>query len=389
MTIGRRTSTVSIQLRLASVAALAALGGTAGTLAIALSRSAPARAASIGELNSQLDHEQGRQQSLSSSIGRLSGLIGSLDSQITLVRSREADVRAALVKDRLALAKDQLMLTRERQLVTKLIAQLARARTILARQLVSGYEGDSPDIVSVVLESRGFSDLLDQLNYLNHAEQEQKSTIIATKLATAEADNAERRLAKLEAAAVQVTEAATTRERALVGMNTLLQAKQAALGRAREAQQSALAASRAKGAQLQSAIARLQAQQAAAERAAEAAATVTPTAAPSAGGGSTTPAGGGGSATPVSTGPALGPSGGWAIPYAIVLCESGGQNLSPNSAGASGYYQILPSTWKLFGGTGPAAYLASKAEQDAVASKIWNGGAGASNWVCAGIVGIH
>ncbi|MGI9184061.1 MAG: transglycosylase family protein [Solirubrobacteraceae bacterium] len=86
---------------------------------------------------------------------------------------------------------------------------------------------------------------------------------------------------------------------------------------------------------------------------------------------------------------ALGPGGGWAIPYAIVLCESGGQNLPPNSAGASGYYQIMPATWKLFGGPGPAAYLASKAQQDAIATKIWNGGAGASNWVCAGIVGIH
>jgi hypothetical protein len=81
-------------------------------------------------------------------------------------------------------------------------------------------------------------------------------------------------------------------------------------------------------------------------------------------------------------------SGGWAIPYAVVLCESGGQNLPPNGAGASGYYQIEPATWKGFGGTGPAAYLASKAEQDAVAAKIWNGGAGASNWTCARIVGI-
>jgi hypothetical protein len=90
-----------------------------------------------------------------------------------------------------------------------------------------------------------------------------------------------------------------------------------------------------------------------------------------------------------STGPGLGPSGGWAIPYAIVLCESGGQNLPPNSAGASGYYQIIPSTWKGFGGSGPAAYLASKAEQDAVASRIYNGGAGVSNWACAAIVGIH
>ena len=37
-------------------------------------------------------------------------------------------------------------------------------------------------------------------------------------------------------------------------------------------------------------------------------------------------------------------------------------------------------------GSGPAAYLASKAEQDRVASRIWDGGAGASNWDCAAIV---
>jgi hypothetical protein len=72
-----------------------------------------------------------------------------------------------------------------------------------------------------------------------------------------------------------------------------------------------------------------------------------------------------------------------------VLCESGGQNLTPNSAGASGYYQILPSTWSGAGGTGPAAYLAPKSEQDRIASILWNNGAGASNWVCSGIVGIH
>ena len=109
----------------------------------------------------------------------------------------------------------------------------------------------------------------------------------------------------------------------------------------------ALAASRARGRQLQSEINHVQAEQAAA-------------AARRGAGGAAVLARGARSG-------ALGPSGGWAIPYAIVLCESGGQNLPPNSAGASGYYQIIPSTWRLFGGTGPAAYLASKAEQDAVA----------------------
>ena len=82
----------------------------------------------------------------------------------------------------------------------------------------------------------------------------------------------------------------------------------------------------------------------------------------------------------------LGASGGpWVIPTPIVMCESGGHNDPPNSAGASGYYQIIPSTWALFGGTQytPQAYQAPKSIQDLIAAKIWNGGAGAANWDCA------
>jgi hypothetical protein len=81
-----------------------------------------------------------------------------------------------------------------------------------------------------------------------------------------------------------------------------------------------------------------------------------------------------------------GPGGPWAIPWPIVQCESGGQNLPPNSAGASGYYQMLPSTWRGLGGSTPHAYQASKAEQDRLAARLWAGGAGAHNWVCAGLV---
>lgn len=79
-------------------------------------------------------------------------------------------------------------------------------------------------------------------------------------------------------------------------------------------------------------------------------------------------------------------NGGWAIPSSVVMCESGGQNLPPNSAGASGYYQIIPSTWAAYGGTqyAPSAYEATAQQQAAVASRIWDGGAGAGQWVCAG-----
>jgi peptidoglycan hydrolase CwlO-like protein len=360
----------------ASAIALAGLGA-----AVTLPGHA-AGAATLGQLGSQLSQQQARTQSLSNSVGHLSGQISALDSQIALVQSREAAVRGELASDRIILARTRVQLHRERRRVSILKARLARARLILSRQLVSSYEGNRPDLVSVVLESNGFTDLLQRVNFLRRAETQQQALIQVTRAAKARADAAEHRLSKLEASDLRVTNAAAVRARALAGMNAILASKQAAVAQARAAQQNALASSRAKSQQLQSAISRLQAQQAAARRAAAAAAAAATAAASTTS--STTS-----SAPSTSVSSSSAPSGGWAIPYAIVLCESGGQNLPPNSAGASGYYQIIPSTWKAFGGTGPAAYLASKSEQDAVASRIWNNGAGASNWVCAGIVGIH
>ncbi len=335
---------------------------------------------SLGQLHSQLGAVQAHESSLAASISSLSQLISSLNAQIALVESREAEVRADLARDRAKLAAVQRALTRERQLLALLKARLARARMLLSRQLVSNYEQSKPNLVSVVLESNGFNDLLDKITYLKDAQQQQQAIIAVTKQAKERADAAAAHLATLQDTDRQITSETAQRVRALVGMNVLLHAKEGALQQARAARQNALSATQAKGAALQAEISRVEAAQAAAERAAALAAQQQQQQQASSGSGS------GG---PVPAGPTYGPSRGWAIPYAIVLCESGGQNLTPNSAGASGYYQIMPATWKLFGGSGPAAYMASKAEQDSVASRIWNGGAGASNWVCAGIVGIH
>jgi Transglycosylase-like domain len=81
-----------------------------------------------------------------------------------------------------------------------------------------------------------------------------------------------------------------------------------------------------------------------------------------------------------------GGSTGWAIPSSVVQCESGGRNLPPNSAGASGYYQIIPGTWQAYGGGryAPSAYQATARQQAVIAARIWDGGAGANQWVCAG-----
>ena len=73
--------------------------------------------------------------------------------------------------------------------------------------------------------------------------------------------------------------------------------------------------------------------------------------------------------------------GGYSIPSGIVQCESGGNWHAVNpSSGAGGAYQIMPSTWQAYGGSG-LPQDASPAEQSAIASKIWaTSGPGA--WSC-------
>jgi peptidoglycan hydrolase CwlO-like protein len=333
----------------------------------------PARAGadpSLDQLQSQLGAQRSRQQHLDQSIGSLGGLIDKLDGQISLVQGREQAVTEELANDRAKLRAVHGQLLRERARLVALRAKLAAARRLLAKQLVSGYEAGTPTLVSVVLSSNGFQDLLNQINFLGRAEREQKSLIGATTVAKRRATAAAQRLAKLQRADRQLAHDALIRQRALASMNALLQSKQSALSKAKAAQTAALEASQARSQALKHQISKVKAQQAAAAAAAAKAAAQDAA-----------------DTTPAPTGPSLGASGGWAIPWPIVDCESGGQNFPPNSAGASGYYQIIPSTWQEYGGTGPAAYLAPKSEQDAVARRIWEG-SGPGAWDCAAIVGI-
>lgn len=353
-----RSRISSARFRLtAAVSAVLALVGVAA--AVPLSSSA---APSIGSLQSRLSQQQARAQRLAASTGQASVLIDRLNGQIALVTEREAGVRARLSAERAALAVAQAAVVRERARLKVLVTRLVQARQALSRQLVSEYESKPQNVVTVVLQAHGFADLLDRLQYLHLAEGQQKTIVHATTIAKAQAQRAATRLMQLEARDQATTDAVATEARAIAGMNALLRSKRSAQERVRAIQSAQLAATRARQSHLSAELRAVETQQAAAAPVAS---------------GSPVPYGGAGA------------SGGWAIPSPIVLCESGGQNLTPNSAGASGYYQILPSTWRGAGGSGSAAYLAPKSEQDRIAATLWNNGAGASNWVCAGIVGIH
>jgi len=341
------------------------LAASAGT-ALALSGSATGSNITqlenkLGNTKSELKSAARAVQTIATRIGQLNGEVASLAAQIQLVQAREADLRRRLARDEARLATARLAVRRERHRLKHLRHALGHARRELADELVSQYEQPQQSLVSVIISAKGFQQLLDSLQYLTDVQRHEQIVVTRTRDARSRARAATARLSAMQRADAAAAGDARARTGALGGMDALLKSRESALADARAALHAALSAKRAHGTQLQAAIATIQKQVAAAVRAER---TISYT-------------GGNG----------LGSSAGWAIPYAIVLCESGGQNLPPNSAGASGYYQIIPSTWHNAGGTGPAAYLAPKSEQDAIASRLWNNGAGASNWACSAIVG--
>jgi len=73
-------------------------------------------------------------------------------------------------------------------------------------------------------------------------------------------------------------------------------------------------------------------------------------------------------------------AGGSPLPACTWQPESGGNPQAVNpTTGAGGYYQIMPSTWAAYGGTG-APQDAPLSEQTAIAEKIW-ANQGPSAWV--------
>lgn len=323
----------------------------------------------LGSTQSQLNGNRQQQSSIASRVAQLNSQVSAMSSQIQLVQSREAEAHDRLASDEARFVSARAAVVRERRHLRHVRIVLGLWRRALAAELRGQYEQPQESLVSVMLDARGFQQLLDTLQYASAVRTREQVLITAARLARRRAQSAEAHLVALQRGDAAAADAAQTQTQALAGMGALLSSQQSALDASRSAQSAALAATQARGARLRAAISTIQQQEQAAKQAEQ-----------------TVSYGAGTSAADGSAG--LGASAGWAIPYRIVLCESGGANLPPNSAGASGYYQILPSTWRQFGGAGAAAYLATKSEQDAVAARIWNGGAGASNWTCSTITGI-
>jgi septal ring factor EnvC (AmiA/AmiB activator) len=325
---------LGIKPRLGIAAAVAAVGALAvGTLA----------GAAPTETEQKLESARDEAQLITDRINSKSAEIAELERRAAEAAAREQELlgqlRASTARST-ALNDDLLAAERELEAVR---ARYKRSVGVLADRLVEIYKGSDVDYLSVILEADGYDALETRAEYLQALTDADEAIANRVSELHGEVQAGYEEIADLKASIDEQSRRLEEARREIESVRAEARARAAEVADARAAEQAALG-------ELQDRISgwELEIRQEAAEE--------------------------------LGDGAYLG--GPYAIPTYIVMCESGGNYRAYNSSsGAGGAYQIIPSTWRAYGGEG-LAHQASKAEQDRIAGLIWED-VGPSAWSCA------
>jgi predicted nucleic acid-binding Zn-ribbon protein len=296
-----------------------------------------------GQINSARQQAQGLAAKVQTSGDRAAGL----EAKANGAAEREQDLMRLLTEGRKRVEKlaGQIDAAESRLDATR--SRLQGAIVVLRKRLVAIYKGEGPDALNVILDSEGFEDLATRSEYLRLIENSDASLATRVRSLRDEIADGLASLRELRDQAEAYNARIDTARRRIAAARVAAAAQAAALARARAAAAGSLDGLRGQISAWEAELERTQ-QISHVEAQRRVAQWV----------------------------------GKWAIPEAVVMCESGGNYRAVNgSSGAGGAYQIMPSTWSAYGGKG-RPQDASKAQQDRIAAAIWRG-SGPSAWVCA------
>jgi murein DD-endopeptidase MepM/ murein hydrolase activator NlpD len=194
----------------------------------------------IDTTRGKIGRRKGTEHVLTSDIARWSSKIQRLQGSITTLQNREARIQADLDARRAELITTQDNLRKERARLARLRAKLARGRKILAKRLVELYQADRPDLVTVVLNSKGFADLLERGEFLGRIQDQDNNIIKIVKAAKADATATAARLDKLERRQQQLTAIVLERRDQVASVRMQLVGTRVGYERTRGAKQNAL-----------------------------------------------------------------------------------------------------------------------------------------------------
>ncbi len=159
----------------------------------------------IDDARSKIGRKKGTERVLSSEIAGYNRRIRKLQGRITTLQTHQERVQADLDAKRAELESLRTGLRSERARLVRLRKRLDVARAKLRERLVDIYKAEPPDIVTVVLNSDGFTDLLERSEFIKRISDQDRTIVTLVRDAKADATSTEKRLRTLEARQRKVT----------------------------------------------------------------------------------------------------------------------------------------------------------------------------------------
>ena len=157
-------------------------------LAAALTVASGAPAQSLQEIQQRLDNsrarldqKQSRLQHAKDRAGVLSTTVQKYGDQLDQLRNQVASLRNQIAIVQTQLSKKEAELKEAKARLAQLRAQLKRSLRILRQRLVDIYESNTPDAMTVILNSHGFRDLLTRYDYLQKIQSQDTSIAVRVK----------------------------------------------------------------------------------------------------------------------------------------------------------------------------------------------------------------
>jgi peptidoglycan hydrolase CwlO-like protein len=223
-----------------------------------------ARATSTGQLQRQINAGHSRISGLSGQVAAANKRLGQLGSGISNLESQISAIQRKIGPELARLAQLRTQLASARTQLAQLETLEAHAQSVLAQQLVGTYESDQPDLITAVLDAKGFQDLLDRIAYVSRI-QHQDAEVVRSVRATREAVAAQAtRLGALTTHLEALTATVLAQRNALIKDRLALVERQTAVARSRNATAGQLQRIRSQVGGLQSQLSKIVAAQAAA-----------------------------------------------------------------------------------------------------------------------------
>ena len=198
--------------------------------------------ASAGDLQTQISSAQSAASSLQSQIAAESARIRQTNHGLAAAQARLGAVQRELSAREAQLSRVQTELLAARKHLLDLENRLRLAAKSLAANLVARYEGQQPDLVSVILESHGFSDLLERIRFLDRIGREDARVVSGTRIARAAVRRQADSLAVLERRDRALTEQVLAQRNQVAALQAALLDRRIGEVRARNGDASKLAA---------------------------------------------------------------------------------------------------------------------------------------------------